>query len=250
MVLSGAVMANNAEVIKLPRLYVDGELTPGENLVLTEGQSHYLRTVLRRGEGDRVRAFNGRDGEWLCAIDSRGRKQLGLKPLEKLRGQPETPAEIHLFFAPLKKSAMDWLVEKSVELGATHLHPVLTQNTEVRKINEPRLRQQIAEAAEQCERMDMPALSPLMPLDTALAAWNGGKITVCLERVDAPRLVASAGNARQAFLVGPEGGFTEKERAAFASSSAFSPVSLGDGILRAETAAIVCLSSLKISRLA
>ena len=131
------------------------------------------------------------------------------------------------------------LVEKAVELGATHLHPVLTQNTEVRAINEERIRAQIIEAAEQCERMNLPELLSLQPVLNILSTRP---LLACLERMDAKSLKESIPkNESVAFLIGPEGGFTEDEKKKLCDMENVTAVSLGPRVLRSETAAIVAL---------
>lgn len=136
---------------------------------------------------------------------------------------------------------MDWLIEKAVELGATDFHPVLTQNTETRKINEERMQKQIFEAAEQCERLEIPALHPLETLELFLQNWpENVPVLACLERFDAPPL--SNGMSKHTdicLLIGPEGGFTSEEKEKISEKAV--PVSLGETILRCETAAIKAL---------
>ncbi|MBU0799644.1 MAG: 16S rRNA (uracil(1498)-N(3))-methyltransferase, partial [Alphaproteobacteria bacterium] len=112
------------DYIKLPRLYVDHELTAGHIVTFGEDQAHYLRAVLRQNPGDRVRVFNGRDGEYICTLDTVGKKAVTGTATDQLCAQPPAPLALHLYFAPIKKARMDMLIEKAVELGATHLHPV------------------------------------------------------------------------------------------------------------------------------
>jgi 16S rRNA (uracil1498-N3)-methyltransferase len=206
---------------------------------LSREQGHYLQNVLRCRAGDGVRLFNGRDGEWRGVIESAGKKEISIRLEKKLKDQPPPPRETRLFFAPIKKARMDWLVEKAVELGATHLHSVLTQNTDVRAINEERVRAQIVEAAEQCERMDIPELVPLQPLFTAIQGHN---ILACVERTDSPPLrKALPASGPVAILIGPEGGFSAEEKEKLSARSTVSLVSLGSRILRAETAGLAAL---------
>lgn len=136
------------------------------------------------------------------------------------------------------------MVEKAVELGATHLHPVLTRHTEVRHINADRLLQQIIEAAEQCERLDVPCLTPLAPLDALLGAWpDDVPMLACLERRGGAALLdTSVSGGSCAVLIGPEGGFTAEEAAGLERQRGIIPVSLGPRILRSETAALYALS--------
>ena len=230
-----------ADVIKLPRLYVDLELSPGAPLAFSDDQSHYLRSVLRLSPGDNVRVFNGRDGEYLCAMAEITKKGAFATATSQILPQPAPETPLHLYFAPIKKARMDMLVEKAVELGATHLHPVITQNTEIRQINEDRLRAQIIEAAEQCERLTIPALSPATPLNRLAADVP---LYACLERADAaPHLAAALKPGPCALLIGPEGGFTTEEMAHIKGLAGTIPVTLGPRTLRAETAAIAALTT-------
>ena len=227
------------EVIKLPRIYVEDDLHDGAALALGRDQAHYLCTVLRGRAGDSVRLFNGRDGEWLGTIETTGKKDTTLRLTRKLKDQPPAPRPVHLYFAPIKKARMDWLIEKAVELGATHLHPVLTQNAEVRAINEDRIRSQITETTEQCERLDMPQLFPLRPFLTAIGDSN---IFACVERMNLKPLEKTIPeNSAVSFLIGPEGGFTATEKEKLLALKNVTPLSLGSRILRSETAAIAAL---------
>ncbi len=233
------------DFIKLPRLYVDHELSDGATIELSTQQAHYLRNVLRRATGDEVRLFNGRDGEWLGVLDI-SKKSATARPCKRLKSQPEEKTETHLLFAPIKKGAMDFLIEKAVELGVTHLHPVLTQNTEVRQVNEERLRAQIVEAVEQCERLTIPTLAAVTSLSDIGSHWNPAiKLYACIERRESSPL-GGPFSEKSAFLIGPEGGFTKEEKEKLGKLSFVIPVTLGESILRAETAALFCLSARKL----
>lgn len=230
------------ESFKYPRLYVEQDLSHQAVIALAPSQAHYLNNVMRKKDGEPVRLFNGRDGEWLGRLEDLGKKS-GNVVLEKcLKEQPAHKRRIHLFFTPIKKNRQDWLIEKAVELGVTDFHPVLTQNTEVRKINEERVRAQIFEASEQCERFEIPTLQPLEKIEAKLSQWSQDiPILSCLERYDAPALKDLALNQNQdiAILIGPEGGFTADEKNMIAQQT--TPVDLGETILRVETAVVKAL---------
>jgi 16S rRNA (uracil1498-N3)-methyltransferase len=124
---------------------------------------------------------------------------------------------------------------------------VITNHTEVRDLNAERTRAQIIEAAEQCERLDVPTLHDIMPLKSALGKWLGGPykdtpLFMALERADAPLLTrALPENGPRAVLIGPEGGWSTEEREYPGNLPFLKPVSLGPHILRAETAAAYVL---------
>lgn len=236
------------DFFKLPRLYVDAPLGVDQTIPLSADQAHYFKTVLRRQDGDRVRIFNGRDGEFLCRLHNLGKKSGDAVAERNIKPQPAAIRPVHLFFAPIKKARMDWLVEKSIELGATDLHPVLTQNTEIRDLKTDRLQQQIMEAAEQCERLDLPRLHDTIKLQNINTALPTGATPIaCLERGDtAPLSDRLTGNGPVAILIGPEGGFTRDEAAWITEKANWLPTSLGPRILRCETAVCVALSAVML----
>lgn len=225
---------------KLPRLYVANALESGADILLDAAQGHYLRSVMRLGAGAQIRLFNGRDGEFLAELQEIGKRGAGARIGECIRPQTPLSRRIHLIFAPIKKARLDILTEKAVELGATDLHPVISARTENRKFNPEKLEAQIVEALEQCERLHKPILHAGVALPALLKNWKGPDILACIERADAAPLAKQKGDI--ALLIGPEGGFTPDEIAAISASPACTPVSLGEAVLRAETAALCGLS--------
>ena len=217
------------DLSKAPRLYVTPDLSTGASIVLPDTQAHYLKNVMRHEPGDNVRVFNGRDGEWHTTIELLDKKKAVLKLVSQTREQPEARRAVHLLFAPIKKSRLEWLIEKSVELGATDLHPVITQHTEMR-------------------RLDIPTLHDITPIKTKLGSWPKDiPLLVGLERADAPLLKnALPGNGPLAFLIGPEGGWSAEERRWPENLPFLKPVSFGPDILRAETAAAYVLAAAHI----
>lgn len=230
------------DITKTPRLYVEPELEEGSIIHLEGAAHHYLKNVMRLAEGSTIRAFNGRNGEFCVRIERVGKKSIEAIVQNRLRLQENPARRLHLVFAPLKKERMDILIEKAVELGATDLHPVVMQNSDVRKINRERVQAQIIEAAEQCERLDMPRLHDIKDMLPALAALAPVPVCAAIERMDAPLLGPMAGDA--ALLVGPAGGYSDTEKERLLKLPTLRPVSLGKAILRAETAAIAGLARL------
>lgn len=231
----------------LPRLYCLQDLNKGISLNLSEDQSHYLRNVLRKTTGDGVRLFNEKNGEWVAKIYAETKKSITLLIEEQIRPVESSSSEIHLIFSPIKKDRNDMVMEKAVELGVTHIHPVLFARTIVREIKVERIEAQIIEAAEQCERLSLPKLSPLKDLKKLLSEWNKDiPLFAGIERTDAMPLLEAVGNARHQFalLIGPEGGITSEEIELLGNKSFIKPVSLGSRILRAETAVFYGLSIL------
>ena len=241
MIDSGTAMSERPAV----RLYITDPLAPGAVVRLAGSQAHYLRVVLRRGPGAAVAAFNAADGEWLCHIAEIGRGGARLTVERRMRSPTPEP-DLWLLFAPIKRARLDWLVEKATELGASVLLPVWTARTQAERINLERLRVHAVEAAEQSQRLSVPELRSPEALDRLLSAWpEQRRLIVCDESGagepigDAvPRLPAGP----TALLVGPEGGFDQRELDALGKLSFVSRIGLGPRVLRADTAALAALA--------
>lgn len=220
------------------RLYVDVPLSPGADVAATPGQAHYLGGVMRQRAGDTVHLFNGQDGEWRAQISVLVKGKAVFTAREQVRPQA-ADADIWLVFAVLKRDTTDLVVQKATELGVSALMPVFTERTNAARVNDERLRAIAVEAAEQSERLTVPALHQARPLAEILAAWPAQRpLFAAMERAEAEPLrpAAPAG-----LLIGPEGGFGPRDQALLRHAAFARPVSLGPRILRAETAAIAGL---------
>ena len=233
---------------KSPRLFGDHPLVDNQTFEASREQANYLLNVLRLETGSQLLVFNGVDGEWQVQLEALGRKKCNLTPVKQARTQPP-PALLTYCFAPLKQARLDYMVQKAVEMGVSVLQPVITERTQVRTVNAKRMRSNAIEAAEQCGILNLPIIHepiPLVQLNAHLA--SGTKLVLCDE--DAPQnenlrnLTALTGTP-MALLIGPEGGFSDKERSQLDQD--LSPIRLGLGprILRADTAAVAALAILQ-----
>ncbi|MFZ5608146.1 MAG: 16S rRNA (uracil(1498)-N(3))-methyltransferase [Pseudomonadota bacterium] len=228
------------------RLFIDGpRLGEGATLKLASHQVHYLRTVLRLGEGAHVALFNGQDGEWRARIARLGKKD-GMVECSSKTAEQESVPDLWLVFAPIKRGRIDWLVEKATELGVARLIPVITRRTVVARLNHERLRAHAIEAAEQCGRTHVPPIEAPKPLPEVLAEWPAGRRLMFCDELKggggAGAAMRAQGGASWGILTGPEGGFEAGERAMLAAHPASLAVSLGPRILRADTAAVAALT--------
>lgn len=224
-----------------PRLFVDRPLAEGAILTLDGAPANYLANVMRLGPGAPVRLFDDRTGEWLAEVCEAGKRRVTLAIAGRLRERESVP-DLWLLFAPIKKGPIDWLVEKATELGVARLQPVVTARTIVDRINLDRLRAHTIEAAEQCDRTALPELAEPMKLDALLRHWPAGRALIFADEAGGAALAQAAKPVPAAILIGPEGGFTDAERAAIRAVPDAVPISLGPRILRAETAAAAALA--------
>ncbi|WP_378941623.1 16S rRNA (uracil(1498)-N(3))-methyltransferase [Paracoccus sp. R86501] len=225
------------------RLYIDHPLAAGQPVPLEAGQAHYLSGVMRQKAGDRIKVFNGRDGEWLAELDQVGKRGGSVMPVEQ-SGDQQNPPDLWLCFAPIKKARTDFIVEKAAEMGAARILPVQTDHTNSERIRQDRLQAHAVEAAEQCGGTFVPQVDDLTPLSRLLDGWDGTRrILWADEALAGPaQTLAGLASGPWAILIGPEGGFSATERAHLRSLPYVTPVSLGPRILRADTAAVAALA--------
>ena len=225
------------------RLSVPHDLAPGAGLDLDEGQSRYLAAVMRLSAGDKVAVFNGRDGEWRATVASVGKRAVRLTALSRTRPQVSGP-DLDLVIALVKRARLETIVEKAAELGARRVRPVITERTNADHTRVERLQAIATEAAEQTGRLDVPQIVEPVKLAALLGAWEPGRrLLFCDEAGDAPPVLAAGlADGPWAILIGPEGGFSARERDALRALPYATPASLGPRILRADTAAISALT--------
>ena len=235
---------------KLQRLYLDAPLAAGESVALGKEQAHYLLTVLRLDDGAHVLVFNGRDGEYGATLRPQSKKSANLEIGEQIRVQPE-PSRLDFLFAPIKVGRLDYLVQKATEMGVRKITPVFTDHTQLHKVNDGKLAANILEAAEQCGNLAIPELSDATKLEALLANWDPTRRIIFCNESQAgnnPATILSAITERDlALLIGPEGGYSERERQILTGLPFVTPIPLGPRILRADTAAVAALTAVQMT---
>ena len=224
------------------RLYVEQPLGAAQPVPLTRDQAHYLFGVMRLGVDARVTVFNGSDGAWQTRVAEAGKR--GGHLVCETQSQAQTmPPDLWLLFAPIKKARTDFIVEKAVEMGVRRIVPVQTDFTNSERIRQDRLQAHAIEAAEQCGATFVPEVADLSKLNRILADWDRSRqLAFCDETLagETGRLPDAPGP--WAILIGPEGGFSDAERAALRALHFTHDISLGPRILRADTAAVAALT--------
>jgi 16S rRNA (uracil1498-N3)-methyltransferase len=223
-------------------LFVRQSLSEGATVELDAGQANYLGNVMRLGVGAELLVFDGNSGEWLARIADTARKRMTLSVERKTR-EPEAIPDIWLAFAPVKRAQTDWLVEKATELGVARLIPVMTQRTVAERVKLERLESIAIEAAEQCGRTRLPEIAEPVQLAKLLSERDEDRTLYFADEAGGEAAVAAFKPGPALILTGPEGGFTDEERALARSSPKSVPISLGPRILRAETAALAALAT-------
>jgi 16S rRNA (uracil1498-N3)-methyltransferase len=234
--------------MRIPRIYQDIPLTEGERITLDAQSTVHLTRVLRLKQGDSVIVFNGRGGQFAaCIIELQKRRSiLSLEKFDPTECESSLP--VILLQGISRGDRMDFTIQKAVELGVKEIVPVITQRTMLnissdRADKRRRHWQVIANSAcEQCGRNNVPQVHEIVPLTEHLASTLDGLKLVLDHRASSQALVNSTKQVN--LLVGPEGGFSEKELELLAQTG-FIPTKFGPRVLRTETAALVALSILQ-----
>jgi len=240
-------MSENPADFTRIRLFVEDDLASGTGFTLGRDQSHYLQNVMRRGVGDRVALFNGRDGEFWAELTEMRRGAVGLSLGEQFREQAPEP-DLWLVFAPIKRAAVHFMVTKATELGVSRIVPVITARTNSERVNTRRLRANATEAAEQSERLSVPEIDEPVRFPAFLEQWPDTRRLLVGDETGAGRPIAEvAAEMAQtpmplAVMTGPEGGFAPDELDQLRDVPFVTPVGLGPRVLRADTAALAALA--------
>jgi 16S rRNA (uracil1498-N3)-methyltransferase len=205
--------------------------------------AHHLTRVLRVEAGQKYEISDNRD-VYLAEIETARKDLVSFNVIEKLTAA-ELPARITIAAALIKFERFEWLIEKATELGVDAIVPFMAERSEkgldlaAGKRGE-RWRRIAREASEQSRRVRLPEITSTLSFKEALALEAGLKLVLDEQPGTAPILAAISSHTTVALLIGPEGGWTDRERSMF-TASGWKPVSLGSTILRAETAAIVAI---------
>lgn len=224
------------------RLFLPEPLGEGQSVPLTREAAHYLFGVMRLGAGAELLVFDGESGEYAATVVEAG-KRGGVLAVGARTRPLALPPDLWLLFAPIKKERTDFIVEKAAEMGVRRVLPVTTDFTNAGRINRDRLQAHAVEAAEQCGGTFVPEVEELQPLGRVLERWpDDRRLMFCDEALAGEAAELPDRRGPWAVLIGPEGGFSEAERARLGGLAFAHPVSLGPRILRADTAAVAALT--------
>jgi len=233
------------------RVFVEDHLEGGLVLTLDQRATHYLFNVLRCQNGEYISLFN-ESTEWLSKIDKIDSKEVKVL-IEKNIKSADKREEITLYFSPIKKNQTELIIQKCTEIGVTNFQPVLMERTNFSSFNIDRLSLIAIEAVEQSEQMRIPNIHKPIKFEELLFKDKKNQITlVCSveENNNSIRNVVKNNNsANYSLMIGPEGDFSESEMDNILNKENYFTVSLGDTVLKSETASITAAAILKDSLL-
>ena len=199
---------------------------------------------MRLNPGDTFSVFNSK-GEWNAKIENYQKKIANIRILKKVRDK-ENEKDTWLAFSPIKQNPLNFMIQKTTELGIQKFIPILSERTVVKKINIKRIKKIIVESSEQSNRMSIPTISEIVALKSFLKGFpQNGCLIFCdinSDKNDLKNILLEKKDGPICILIGPEGDFSEKERQLIIEKKEAQSLSLANNILRAETAAISAVS--------
>jgi len=251
--------------MRLHRFYIEQKVGDNKEITLSDPElNHQLSSVFRFKIGNQVMVFDGSGFEYTAEIISLNKKEIILKILSRTNKTTQNK-NVSLYLSLIKKGNFELATEKCTEVGVTEIHPIISERSEKKDLNIERLNKIVKEASEQSGRVTLPKVFEITDLETAisqavakgkrcltfhttpfeLTQTNSLHLTqTCLDARRANRSESCLNKSEEEVIVfiGPEGGWTEKEIELFKQNN-FQIYSLGQNILRAETAAIVAVWS-------
>ena len=236
------------------RLYFSSKIQSDLITHLNKNQSHYIKNVMRLKAGENISIFNSY-GEWNSKIESYEKGNAQIKILDKVRGQErhrkellykENEKKIWLAFSPIKQNSLNFMIQKTTELGVQKFIPLLCERSVVRNINIARVKKIIIESSEQSNRLSIPEIKKIESLKNFIKIFpKNGYIIFCdinTHEKNLKKILTKKIEGPICILVGPEGDFSETERQQIISLNQVHSLSLASNILKAETAAIAAIS--------
>jgi len=238
------------------RIYLDKKLNLDLDLILEKEDAHYLTNVMRLREGDNLFLFNSKDGEFKGEIIAFDKKNIKVKLISKIENinKPgkisliNKPGKISLIFSLIKSSKLDYLIQKCTEVGIKSFYPVISEKSVAKNLNIQRTEKIIKESCEQSNQLYLPAIYSVEKLEKKLKSLDKNSIVFFADINSSNKkieeVIKNNKNCEFYLLIGPEGDFSLKEIDLLNSMSNCIPISLGQNILRSETAAVVGLAIL------
>lgn len=230
------------------RLHIANPFTIGDVVILPEEQAHYVTNVLRIPVGGLIHIFNNICGEYTARIQTISKKTCSLL-LEKLIRSPSPLPDLSIAMSIIKQDKMIQAITMLTQLGITNIIPIIADRSQVKELNQERILRCIIESTEQCERLCLPTLHQTIELKQFLEQNDYTSYICARERNNnATSLQTSQLSDKISIIIGPEGGFSDKEMTLLDHNSNVHNISLGALILRSETAAVALASQIQLLR--
>jgi len=222
--------------MRLHRFYINEQI--GKEVRIDDKELlHQWLKVFRLKASDRVIVFNGGDSEYEGYFKILAKDEAVLVIDKEREVKNPSNIELHLFQSIIKKDNFEFIVEKCTEIGVSAYHPLISERSEKKDLNIERLNKIAKESAEQSGKTILPVIFTLESLEKAISNFDGELFVLDFDGKSLTKTFAGNENKKIGVLIGPEGGWSDRERILF-EEKGIKSVSFGLQILRAETAAI------------
>lgn len=236
--------------MRQPRIYDPQPLACDSLVTLGSDGANHVGRVLRMQPGEIIRLFNGDGNDYPATLQEVSKKQVVAEINSVNVLHNESPLALTLGQVISRGDRMDFVIQKSVELGVKQIVPLFSERCGV-KLSGERLEKKVSQwqkiaisASEQSGRARVPEITPVQQLaDWVKAPFTGHSLTLSPYATQTIATLPASPRAR--LLIGPEGGFTDEE-VALASQAGFTDVLLGPRVLRTETAALAAITALQL----
>ncbi len=232
----------------IPRIHCDLRLGPGAQFTLPDDAAQHVAKSLRLKAGDALVVFDGRGGEYDAVIQRIDRDRVDVKVGAFRDVERESPLALGLVQGLPEADKMDWIIQKATELGTAWIQPVTCERSVVRLSGDRAARREAhwrrvaVAAAEQCGRTRIPDVRPTLGFLSWLAVPAETRRWMLVPGAQ-PITAQPRAPSPLELVVGPEGGFSERERLLLVDHGC-TAVSLGPRVLRTETAPVAALAAI------
>jgi len=223
--------------MRLHRFYINQQI--GKEVRIEDKELlHQWQKVFRLKASDRVILFNGGDSEYEGFFKILAKNEAVIQIDKEREVKNPVNIELHIFQSIIKKDNFEFIVEKCTEIGVSAFHPIISERSEKKSLNIERLNKIAKESAEQSGKTKLPEIFAPESFGKAIKDFDGELFVLDFDGEILSKTISSKENKKIGILIGPEGGWSENERIVF-DEMGIKSFSLGEQILRAETAAIV-----------
>ena len=227
------------------RIYLNKEIEKNQIIDFNTKHSHYLSSVLRSKVGDNVCVFNESE-EYILELTSVNRRKASGTVLSKIQSIKKNDP-LTLFFSPIKRAQTEIIIQKCTEIGITKFQPVIMERTQFKTFNIDRLKLIAIEAVEQSNQISIPQINVPIHFEDFIKKNNESIIACCISEAASKisEVLSDENLIVKGVLIGPEGDFSDKEIKLIEENNMIIPISLGNSVLKSETACIVASSLIK-----
>ena len=234
------------DILPLKRLFIKTELKEKSLINLSVSNTHYISNVLRIREKQKLSIFNGFQGEWTGVIQSLNKKKAVIL-IEKQIKKKEKEKLINIIYVPIKGHRNYYLIEKITELGVSNIFPIISERSVIKKFNYKKANACLIAASQQSGRLSVPEIHEFKSLKSLFSLWDKNNEVIFCDETEKKETFNNFLTLKKninTILIGPEGGFSPSEKNFLKSLNYVYGLSLGERILRADTAAISALTLL------